>query len=174
MFHHAPMSTVLTDMGHVLNRASYHMRIFTPKEVVIASFGLYLNSNWPPMKNFLKEVGRIDHKVFCGVPDYNPCRSDCEECAEKRLEYLDRCEEHSKAFKSVVWCRQFHLKAIAFSDGECIIGGRNLSGSTYTDLSMTMKSVNLYNHVLATCEDHSLTCTIESLKEEVKPIFANA
>jgi hypothetical protein len=138
-----------------------------PDAVSIASFNLYAGIMHDGTDLHTK-VGReykssahefLDALVSCssvrilvGVPAYDECVENCKNCAENYIKRLMRLNAHAERWP-FKWrfAEDFHLKSYVFEwNGKlkrAVIGGRNLSGSSYVDLSMPIQDDSVIDKV---------------------------
>ena len=127
-----------------------------PKEVVIASFNVYAGilhdgddcHEWGgKYRNNVHELldSLADAKVslLVGIPLFRPCKPACEECLEAHCKQANKLVKHSEKWPHFDWrfTESFHLKCCIFyySKGSIgVTGGRNLTDSSWTDMSMVM------------------------------------
>jgi hypothetical protein len=129
-----------------------------PTSVLIGSYSIYAGilkdgrdtTEWDDAKygnlihEFLDELDRnnCDTKILIGVPHFPTCYKGCPNCRYKKVSLLKRLYFTAKKWDNFDWKfhDSSHLKCVLFSfeDGRrvSVMGGRNLSCSTWEDFSL--------------------------------------
>lgn len=109
-----------------------------PDEAYVATFGIYDAAR--DVAEFLKELKKVKKvKILVGVYKKRDGQSQ-----KNYNEYLDRLLNIVKKYPQFQWkfSDKTHIKCIGFrkngKDLGCIIGGRNLTGSNFDDVSFLL------------------------------------
>lgn len=133
-----------------------------PNRVRIATFGLYAGitaddidwSNKYPseVRNFLESLRSIQSvRVLVGNQEYKSCKGKaiiCSDCERKYVMDLIRLVNHAEKFPEFKWriSSACHIKCALFTydDYELrgVTGGRNLTNSTWADVSVELDKMS--------------------------------
>lgn len=119
-------------------------------EVVGASFGLYAGvtefKKWYLEKDnntaaFLEAVSPLTPKLLIGFVDRHECSPGCPHCLEKANKKRHNINATLREWPNIQWklVKECHAKGLAFRSGKhyaALIGGRNLSDSTWPDYNL--------------------------------------
>lgn len=137
-----------------------------PDKVLISSFGIYAgimpNGDDIHLKSekyhnrihdvfdSLVEVPSV--QVLVGVPSYIECIDYCSHCAEKYIRNMIRTHMHSKRWNySWKFSTELHLKCSVYiwkNLKRAIVGGRNMTNSSFADLSMLVKDEQVIDNII--------------------------
>ena len=175
------MDMLLTNEAHYKAIARFMSR--RPNYITIVTYGLYagITQNGDnvadryqnDVHDLLEAIDKNMDKVrdasvniIVGLPEYYPCRLQCPDCLEKYKGQLIRMVKTAKHWPRFNWVfkKACHMKAFVFKKGSIYVGGvtggRNLSSSSWEDLSFT----------LSTEEANELDITLRELLADSKPI----
>lgn len=159
-----------------------------PNSITIASFGVYAgilhdgedSHGWGgKYKNETHElldiVADIDTKILIGFPPLNLCKDECVECVANHYRAAARLVEHSKKWGRLDWryIENFHLKCYLFyykSGCIGIGGGRNMSSSSWTDMSFVLseRQVKAARELFDNSWKKSYKITMENLESTIE------
>jgi hypothetical protein len=128
-----------------------------PREVIISTFNVYAGilhdgddtTTWGEkyqndvhdLLDVLSGIKKV--RILVGFQPLNLCHKDCEECVAAHYKWAIRLVQHAKHWPKLQWryVEKCHLKCNLFYYARGAIGvtgGRNLSGSDWTDISFVM------------------------------------
>lgn len=146
-------------MKYLLHSKEYHNTLYklvaASKEIKISTFGVYagvLNHKILPFHDLYKTFELMRSKkvqILVGVADERLCFKGCRGCKLSHKKYLQRIERHIEHWPEIDWrlTTKHHAKMMIFDNKYAILGGRNLTGSGFEDLSfLTFADTELINY----------------------------
>lgn len=130
-----------------------------PNKVTIASYGIYAGitfanedtAEWGDKyqlatRSFINRLKSVNNvRILVGISEYRSCKNDnpCLDCEKQYVKSLIRLLNHAEKFDYCEWKMMYdlHLKCCVFENGDNIkgiCGGRNLSDSSWNDVSIEM------------------------------------
>lgn len=105
--------------------------------------------------NFLDQIDglNIECNILCGLPMFTECRKGCLDCKQKKKDTFKRYKFTQRHWPNLNWkfVKDFHLKCAIFEYEDKLrvfVGGRNLSDSSWVDLSMELADQETCQSVL--------------------------
>lgn len=105
--------------------------------------------------DLLDAVSTKKSMILVGMPTFIECKIACEDCLQKHINACDRIGATANHWPTIRWrfIHNMHAKYYGFiRDGmphNSIMGGRNLTGSSWDDISVIMQAdvtLELWNH----------------------------
>lgn len=135
----------------------------TAKECYISSYSIYAGITWDNVctvtefgydnggfKFFnLLEKRDVRTSIIVGKPMVIECRPGCPYCMEKQNQQVERIYNHQRRWPYFDWniCKEHHAKYIIFDNHDCFIGGRNVTDSSFFDLSFFVNDASLFEEL---------------------------
>ncbi len=128
-----------------------------PKVACVATFGVYAgvapsghrrqDGSSKLVADFLSALETVQHsRILVGVTDYSPCKLSCLDCGAKYAQSVVRLLAHQEAFPKLTWraATGTHCKFTFFiydkKPPRAFVGGRNLTGSDWSDVTVQVDS----------------------------------
>ena len=129
---------IVENTEHMFNVLAYHIRRHPRVRLLISTYMCFIPSGISFVENFistLKENG-TSVRMLVGLDRYGTTSS------------IDKVMTDSRRIcPCAVFVPDMHMKAFVFSDDWCVFGGRNMSVSRSTDLTVFAHSTEIADYV---------------------------
>jgi len=130
------------------------------RRVWISTFGLFLGTYeggrtygstlvWETMKE-LSKMCTVSIRLC--IPDTIPCNHGCAHCAAKKNRRFESVKKWIKDLEAigveVIVVNNLHAKGVYFSDGASIVGGFNMTASSYEDFAVLVRSKSVADRII--------------------------